>query len=182
MRDIKQTAIMNVNNGEVLALGSSPSYDPNIFAKVIRERDFKRLSSKENGEPLLNRAVQDGVAGAHGVRRSDLEHAVRDTVRRVPSCSLWCPVPGLPDGAEAVATVRLATGAHVARYRAERGGAWVLGVDPVPASGTMGPVVVALARGLGGQDPATAMVAFDDDSVRSRWGVQRSADATEASG
>ena len=53
-------AVMNVNNGEILALGSSPSYDPNIFAKVIRERDFKRLSSKENGEPLLNRAVQAG--------------------------------------------------------------------------------------------------------------------------
>ena len=53
-------AVMNVNNGEVLALGSSPSYDPNIFAKVIRERDFKRLSSKENGEPLLNRATQAG--------------------------------------------------------------------------------------------------------------------------
>ncbi len=53
-------AVMNVNNGEVLALGSSPSYDPNIFAKVIRERDFKRLSSKENGEPLLNRAAQAG--------------------------------------------------------------------------------------------------------------------------
>ncbi len=53
-------AVMNVNNGEVLALGSSPSYDPNIFAKVIRPRDFKRLSSKENGEPLLNRATQAG--------------------------------------------------------------------------------------------------------------------------
>ena len=50
--------VMNVNNGEVLALGSSPSFDPNIFAKVIRQRDFKRLSSKENGEPLLNRAIQ----------------------------------------------------------------------------------------------------------------------------
>jgi len=53
-------AVMNVNNGEVLGLGSSPSFDPNIFAKVIRERDFKRLSSKENGEPLLNRAIQAG--------------------------------------------------------------------------------------------------------------------------
>ena len=53
-------AVMNVSNGEVLALGSSPSFDPNLFAKVIRDRDFKRLSSKANGEPLLNRAIQSG--------------------------------------------------------------------------------------------------------------------------
>ena len=51
---------MNVNNGEVLALGSSPSFDPNIFSKVIRKSDYDRLSSKENGEPLVNRAIQAG--------------------------------------------------------------------------------------------------------------------------
>jgi penicillin-binding protein 2 len=51
---------MNVSNGEVLALGSSPSFDPNMFAKVIRERDLKRVYSKASGEPILNRAVQSG--------------------------------------------------------------------------------------------------------------------------
>ena len=50
--------VMNVHNGEVLGLGSSPSFDPNIFAKVVRPSDFKRLSAKENGEPLANRAIQ----------------------------------------------------------------------------------------------------------------------------
>ena len=50
--------VMDVHSGEVRALGSSPSFDPNIFAKIIRESDFKRLSSKENGEPLSNRAIQ----------------------------------------------------------------------------------------------------------------------------
>jgi penicillin-binding protein 2 len=53
-------AVMNVNNGEVLALGSAPSYDPNVFAKTIRKRDLDRLYSKENGEPILNRAIQAG--------------------------------------------------------------------------------------------------------------------------
>jgi penicillin-binding protein 2 len=53
-------AVMNVNNGEVLALGSSPSYDPNVFAKTIRKRDLDRLYSKDNGEPILNRAIQAG--------------------------------------------------------------------------------------------------------------------------
>jgi penicillin-binding protein 2 len=52
--------VMNAKNGEIVALGSSPSFDPNIFAKIIRERDFKRLSSEENGKPLFNRAIQAG--------------------------------------------------------------------------------------------------------------------------
>ena len=53
-------AVMNVNNGEVLALGSSPSFDPNLFSKGVRQSDYSRLSSKDNGEPLLNRAIQAG--------------------------------------------------------------------------------------------------------------------------
>jgi penicillin-binding protein 2 len=53
-------AVMDIDNGEVLALGSQPSYDPNIFAKIVRKRDLDRLSSKENGEPLVNRATQAG--------------------------------------------------------------------------------------------------------------------------
>jgi penicillin-binding protein 2 len=50
--------VMDVKTGEVRALGSSPSYDPNIFAKRIRQSDYNRLSSKANGEPLVNRATQ----------------------------------------------------------------------------------------------------------------------------
>src|SRR5687767_13209136 len=52
--------VMNAKTGEIVALGSSPSFDPNIFAKVIRPRDFKRLSAEENGKPLYNRAIQAG--------------------------------------------------------------------------------------------------------------------------
>lgn len=52
--------VMNVSNGEVLGLGSSPSFDPNIFAKVIRRSDYRRLNSEAAGKPLLNRAIQAG--------------------------------------------------------------------------------------------------------------------------
>ncbi len=51
---------MNVRNGEVLGLGSSPSFDPNLFSKVVRKRDLDRVYSKDNGEPILNRAIQGG--------------------------------------------------------------------------------------------------------------------------
>jgi penicillin-binding protein 2 len=52
--------VMHAKTGEVVALGSSPSFDPNIFAKIIRQSDFKRLSAEENGKPLFNRAIQAG--------------------------------------------------------------------------------------------------------------------------
>jgi penicillin-binding protein 2 len=50
--------VMDVKSGEIRGLGSSPSFDPNIFSRTIRRADFKRLSAKENGEPLANRAIQ----------------------------------------------------------------------------------------------------------------------------
>jgi penicillin-binding protein 2 len=50
--------VMNVHDGEVLGLGSSPSFDPNDFSKVITNQDYKKLTSKENGEPIVNRAIQ----------------------------------------------------------------------------------------------------------------------------
>jgi penicillin-binding protein 2 len=53
-------AVMNVNNGEVLALGSQPSFDPNVFTKPITQKQLNQLTSKDLGEPLLNRAIQAG--------------------------------------------------------------------------------------------------------------------------
>ena len=53
-------AVMNVKNGEVLALGSQPSFDPNIFTKPISQKKLNALSSEELGKPLFNRATQGG--------------------------------------------------------------------------------------------------------------------------
>ncbi|MEA2308434.1 MAG: penicillin-binding protein 2 [Thermoleophilaceae bacterium] len=50
--------VMDVKTGEVRAMGSNPSFDPNIFAKTIKESDYKRLSNPLNGAPLTNRATQ----------------------------------------------------------------------------------------------------------------------------
>jgi penicillin-binding protein 2 len=50
--------VMDVHTGEVRALGSNPSFDPNIFAKTIKESDYRRLSDEQNGAPLTNRATQ----------------------------------------------------------------------------------------------------------------------------
>jgi len=53
-------AVMDVNNGEVLALGSQPSFDPNIFSKPLSQKRLNALSSEALGQPLLDRAIQAG--------------------------------------------------------------------------------------------------------------------------
>jgi penicillin-binding protein 2 len=53
-------AVMDVNNGEVLALGSQPSFDPNIFTKPLTQKRLDALSSEDLGKPLFNRAIQGG--------------------------------------------------------------------------------------------------------------------------
>ena len=50
--------VMDVKTGAIRALGSSPSFNPNVFSKQIRQKDFKRLTAEDNGAPLSNRAMQ----------------------------------------------------------------------------------------------------------------------------
>jgi penicillin-binding protein 2 len=49
---------MEVETGDIIAMGSNPSFDPNIFSRIIKESDYERLSDEENGAPLANRATQ----------------------------------------------------------------------------------------------------------------------------
>jgi penicillin-binding protein 2 len=50
---------MNVRDGEVLGLGSSPTFDPSLFTKpVIPESTYKQLTSDTTGSPLTDRAIQ----------------------------------------------------------------------------------------------------------------------------
>ena len=49
---------MDPRSGEVIGLGSNPSYDPNVFAKGISSAVYKRLQDPDNGAPLANRATQ----------------------------------------------------------------------------------------------------------------------------
>jgi penicillin-binding protein 2 len=48
---------MDPRTGEILALGSYPSFDANEFAKPISQRRYDALSSEELGAPLFNRAI-----------------------------------------------------------------------------------------------------------------------------
>lgn len=49
---------MDPRNGEILAIGSTPSYDPNKFARPLTEPEYKSLvGNGTNGGPLTDRAV-----------------------------------------------------------------------------------------------------------------------------
>jgi penicillin-binding protein 2 len=52
---------LDPRNGEVLGLGSSPTFDPNVFAKPITERRYKALFGKSANYPQVDRAI----AGAY---------------------------------------------------------------------------------------------------------------------
>ncbi|HGH3077485.1 TPA: penicillin-binding protein 2 [Legionella pneumophila] len=49
--------VINSRNGEVLAMVSSPSFDPNIFVSGVSKADYKVLSNALQ-HPLFNRAVR----------------------------------------------------------------------------------------------------------------------------
>src|SRR6266478_2200146 len=48
--------VVDPNNGNVLAMTSVPSFDPNTFIPSIKAKDWKGLQ-KDEGDPLVNRAI-----------------------------------------------------------------------------------------------------------------------------
>ena len=50
--------VLDITNGEVLALSSYPTFDPNAFEKGLTVKQASDLYSEKNGVPALNRALQ----------------------------------------------------------------------------------------------------------------------------
>ncbi|HTX32122.1 MAG TPA: penicillin-binding transpeptidase domain-containing protein [Solirubrobacteraceae bacterium] len=49
---------MNPQNGEIYAMGSNPSFDPNIFTKPVASSVYAQLNNPASNYPLINRAIQ----------------------------------------------------------------------------------------------------------------------------
>jgi penicillin-binding protein 2 len=50
--------VMDIWTGEILAIASNPSYDPNSFERGLTVKEASDLFSEETGVPALNRALQ----------------------------------------------------------------------------------------------------------------------------
>ncbi|MEA3213764.1 MAG: penicillin-binding protein 2 [Chthoniobacter sp.] len=55
--------LVNPNNGDILAMASVPSFDPNMFIPSIAAEDWKKVNDDET-DPLTNRAVQGYAPGS----------------------------------------------------------------------------------------------------------------------
>ncbi len=49
---------MNPQNGEIYAMGSNPSFNPNIFTKPVSSSVYAQLNNPSSGYPLIDRAIQ----------------------------------------------------------------------------------------------------------------------------
>ncbi|HSR49763.1 MAG TPA: penicillin-binding protein 2 [Acidobacteriota bacterium] len=58
--DIGALVALDPRNGEVLAMASTPDYDPNAFAKGLTPRQWEELNNP--GRPLQNRAIQNAYS------------------------------------------------------------------------------------------------------------------------
>jgi penicillin-binding protein 2 len=55
--------VVDPNNGDILAMASVPSYDPNVFVPSVSAADWKKLTD-DGTDPLTNRAVQGYAPGS----------------------------------------------------------------------------------------------------------------------
>lgn len=77
--------VMDPQSGEVLAMASWPSHDPNGFADGISMDEWKEVSEGDR-RPLLNRATQPVVPGSFAKLLTALAAAKADKADRVMHC------------------------------------------------------------------------------------------------
>jgi penicillin-binding protein 2 len=51
---------MNPQTGEIYAMGSLPTFDPNIFTKPVPASVYQQLNNQSSSFPLINRAIMSG--------------------------------------------------------------------------------------------------------------------------
>lgn len=92
---------MDPDTGQVLALASFPSFDPQIFQDGLSQREWRRLTSKKSNFPLNNRAVQGQYPAASTLKPFVAAAAVRSKLAD-PAGYFPCPpefeVPGDTSG------------------------------------------------------------------------------------
>lgn len=60
--------VLDVTNGEVIAMASAPSFNPQLFVGGISQDDWDELSAEEAGYPMLNRAISGQFPAASTIK------------------------------------------------------------------------------------------------------------------
>ena len=80
---------VDCTNGEVLAMASAPTYNPNVFVGGISTADWDALSSETANYPLMNRAIAGQYPSGSTIKAltsfAALDHGIADT-----SSSWYC--------------------------------------------------------------------------------------------
>ena len=84
--------VVDVTNGEVLAMASAPTFRPELFVGGISQDDWDALSSEDAGNPLLNRAISGQFMSASTIKPltsfAALDHGIA-TAQSSYFCSGW---------------------------------------------------------------------------------------------
>lgn len=81
--------VMDVTNGDLLGIASSPSYDPNKFVRGISVADFGELRDNDH-RPLASKTVQDAYPPGSTFKMVTVLAAL-DAGVVAPDETVWCP-------------------------------------------------------------------------------------------
>ena len=84
--------VMDVTNGEILAMASCPTYSPNIFVGGISNDDWNKLQSEESGNPMMNRAIAGQYPSASTIKPFSAFAALNNGIANESSeynCTGW---------------------------------------------------------------------------------------------
>ena len=81
--------IMDCENGDILAIGSAPSFDPNLFVRGISVSDYKNLTENKY-RPLASKSVQGLYPPGSTFKMVTALAALEEGVI-APEETVWCP-------------------------------------------------------------------------------------------
>lgn len=83
--------VLDVRNGDVLALANHPTYDPSVFVGGISDKKYKRLFvRKSTNYPLLNRSIMESKAVGSTFKAITAIAGLEEGAI-VPGTTEWCP-------------------------------------------------------------------------------------------
>ena len=81
--------VMDVRNGELLALASYPTFDPSVWAGGLSDKEWEKLSDPKANQPLVSKAFQGVYAPGSTFKAVDAVAALEEGLI-VPSTRYYC--------------------------------------------------------------------------------------------